>query len=125
MIEWVAVTDAVFYFVWAGPHDSHCGAICEGIHPFGPALVASDPEGSPPCEDFAGGARDPETAPVIAVAATSWQTVDGVSLGLSCHFADISCGGVVEVFWVREFRDVGDVGDVWEAVEVIEIRFHL
>jgi len=122
MIEWVAVTDAVFYFVWAGPHDSHCGAICEGIQSFGPALVAFDPEGSPPCEDFAGGARDPETAPVIAVAATSWQAVDGVSLGLSCHFADISCGGVVEVFGVREFRDVGDV---WEAVEVIEIRFHL
>ena len=90
MIEWVAVTDAVFYFVWSCPHDTHCGAICEGIHPFGPALVAFDPEGCSPCEDFAGGARDPETAPVISVAAASRETVNGVTEGLSCHFANIS-----------------------------------
>ena len=55
VIEWVAVTDAVFHFVWAGSHDAHCGAICEGIHPFGPALVAVGCEWFTGGEDFTGG----------------------------------------------------------------------
>jgi len=98
VIEWVAVTDAVFYFVWSCPHDTHCGAICEGIHSLCPALVAVGCEWFSRGEDFAGGARDPETAPVISVGAASRETVNGVTEGLSCHFANISVSILGEFF---------------------------
>ncbi len=113
MIVWIAVADAVFDFIFADAHDSHCGAICVSVHPLCPALVSINTEGLPFCQDFPGGSRDPEAAPAIATSVTSRQTVDGVSLCESSHLADHSFVNNLPLDFGFGFKDRenGEIGE--------------